>query len=173
MDGLHFAKKAHSVMRVRARLTRLAAACALGAALPLAIAAPLPGELGEVLDPDKAFRISARTLGGKRVEVKFNIAEGYYLYRNRFSFATESGKSLAEVEIPRGKVKEDPFFGNTETFRHLVRIRMAVSDRESASGSVKLKVTSQGCADAGVCYAPHQQVVEVKLPAAAPKRGNR
>lgn len=126
-------------------------------------AAPFLDAPAELLDSEKAFRISARALGGQKVEVEFRIADGYYLYRNRFLFAAESGEPLAEVEIPRGKLKEDSFFGNTETFRDLVRIRVVVSPKDAAKGSVTLKITSQGCADAKVCYAPLEQVVKVRL----------
>ena len=118
----------------------------------------------ELLDPEKAFRISARALDAHTVEVEFKIADGYYMYRDRFSFATESGRSLADVQIPRGTPKEDQFFGKTETFRHLVRIRVPVSREEAAKGSVNLKITSQGCADIGVCYVPLEQTVRVALP---------
>jgi thiol:disulfide interchange protein DsbD len=137
---------------------------ALGLALagnPATAAAQTPGEL---LEPGKAFRISARALDRRSVEIEFKIARGYYLYRNRFGFATESGEPLAEVEIPRGKLKEDAFFGKSETFRDLVRIRVAISPKDAARGGVKLKVTSQGCADVGVCYTPLEQMVEVSLP---------
>ncbi|MEX1073789.1 MAG: protein-disulfide reductase DsbD N-terminal domain-containing protein [Burkholderiales bacterium] len=127
------------------------------------------GKADELLDPEKAFRISARALDERNVEVEFRIADGYYLYRDRFSFATESGKPLAEVEIPRGTPKEDAFFGRTETFRHLVRIRVPVSAQDAAKGSVELKVTSQGCADIGVCYVPLEQTVHVALPGAKPR----
>ena len=132
-------------------------------ALAFVIAAPVAIGQGELLDPDKAFRISARALDAKSVEVEFKIANGYYLYRNRFSFATESGEPLADVEIPRGKIKEDRFFGKTETFRDLVRIRVTVSPADAARGSVNLRVTSQGCADVGVCYVPLEQRVRVSL----------
>ena len=71
---------------------------------------------------------------------------------------------VADVEIPRGTPKEDQFFGRTETFRRLVRIRVPVSPGDAARGSVKLKVTSQGCADVGVCYVPLEQSVQVRLP---------
>ena len=138
----------------------------LSAALALA-AAPAAGQLfgtEELLDPEKAFRISARALDERNVEVEFRIAKGYYMYRDRFSFATESGKPLAEAEIPRGKLKEDEFFGKSETFRDLVRIRVPISAEDAAKGSVNLKVTSQGCSDQGVCYVPLEQTVRVSLP---------
>jgi thiol:disulfide interchange protein DsbD len=130
------------------------------------VGAQLFGGEPELLEPEKAFRISARALDERNVEVEFKIADGYYMYRDRFSFATESGKPLADVEVPRGKIKEDQFFGKTETFRHLVRMRVPVSPEDAAAGSVKLKVTSQGCSDKGVCYTPLEQTVRVSLPAA-------
>ena len=137
---------------------------ALGLALagnPATATAQTPGEL---LEPEKAFRISARALDRRSVEIEFKIARGYYLYRNRFSFATESGKLLADVEIPRGEEKVDAFFGKSETFRDLVRIRVPLVPEDVKAGGVKLKVTSQGCADVGVCYTPLEQMVEVSLP---------
>jgi thiol:disulfide interchange protein DsbD len=88
------------------------------------------------------------------------------MYRDRFSFATEAGRPLADVQIPRGTPKEDQFFGKTETFRRLVKIRVPLSARDAAKGAISLKVTSQGCADLGVCYVPLEQTVRVALPKA-------
>lgn len=121
----------------------------------------------ELLEPEKAFRITARALDERSAEVEFRIAEGYYMYRNRFALATESGRPLADVEIPRGEEKEDEFFGKTETFRDLVRIRVPLAPGDLKAGGVNLKVTSQGCADVGVCYTPLEQVVRVSLPGTA------
>ncbi len=118
----------------------------------------------ELLEPEKAFRISTRALDENNVEVRFAIADGYYMYRDRFKFETALGRLLADVGLPKGKVKEDPFFGKSETYRREVRIRVPVTAEDTARGSVKLKVTSQGCADIGVCYVPLEQFVEVRLP---------
>lgn len=141
-----------------------------------AAAAPAAAQLfgqPELLEPDKAFRISARALDERNVEVEFKIAEGYYMYRDRFSFATEAGKPLAEVEIPRGKIKEDQFFGKTETFRDLVKIRVPVSPEDAQKGELNLQVTSQGCSDKGVCYTPLEQFVKVSLAGAEESAGKR
>jgi thiol:disulfide interchange protein DsbD len=132
-------------------------------AVPIALAVS-PDEL---LEPEKAFRIAARAIDERNVEIEFRIAPGYYMYRDRFSFATESGKPLGEAEIPRGKVKEDQFFGKSETFRDLVRIRVPISAEDAARGALNIKVTSQGCSDLGVCYTPLEQMVKVSLPGAA------
>lgn len=53
--------------------------------------------------------IMARRFDARNVEVQFRIAQGYYMYRERFSFSTQSGQRLSGVEIPRGKPKEDAF----------------------------------------------------------------
>ena len=124
----------------------------------------------ELLEPEKAFRISARALDGRTAEVRFEIADGYYMYRNRFKFATEAGRVLADVELPRGERKRDEFFGETETYRQQVTIRVPLAAEETAAGRVRLKVTSQGCADKGVCYAPLDQFVTVRLGAELPAR---
>lgn len=132
-----------------------------------ALAQFVPAPADELLDPEKAFRISAQPLDERTVQVEFKIAPGYYMHRDRFSFATESGKPLADVDIPRGKLKEDQFFGKSETFRDLVRIRVPLSPEDAAKGRVNLKVTSQGCADTGVCYVPLEQLVKVSFPGAS------
>ena len=118
----------------------------------------------DLLDPEKAFRISTRALDPNHVEVQFAIADGYYMYRDRFKFETAAGRLLADVELPHGKAKEDQFFGKTEIYRREVRIRVPVTSADTARGNVKLKVTSQGCADIGICYVPLAQMVEVRLP---------
>lgn len=137
---------------------------ALGLQLAAASAAAQIFGTDELLDPEQAFRISTRALDSHTVEVEFRIARGYYMYRDRFSFATEAGRPLADVQIPRGEIKEDAFFGKSETFRHLVRMRVPVSRGDAVKGDIKLRVTSQGCSDLGVCYVPLEQIVRVRLP---------
>lgn len=133
--------------------------------LPLLVGIPFfsSAQGPELLEPEKAFRISTRALDERNVEVHFQIADGYYMYRDRFRFETARGQLLADVEFPKGKIKEDPFFGKTETYRREVRIRVPVSAQDAARGTVRLKVTSQGCADVGVCYVPLEQSVRARL----------
>ena len=121
---------------------------------------------GDLLDPEKAFRFSARALDAGNVEVSFVIADGYYMYRERFKFATEPGgdAKLGAPQFPPGVRKKDEFFGEMETYRKQVVIRLAV---EGAGKDLKLVVTSQGCADAGVCYIPMDSKATVRLAAAA------
>jgi thiol:disulfide interchange protein DsbD len=105
----------------------------------------------ELLEPEKAFRFSARAVEGA-VEVDFAIADGYYMYRDKFRFAAEGNPAvrLGAPEFPSGRRHRDEFFGETETYRNQVRIRIPAE----GEGRFELKVTSQGCADVGVCYVP-------------------
>src|SRR5689334_8688192 len=83
---------------------------------------------GDLLDPEKAFRFSARALDAGNVEVSFVIADGYYMYRERFKFATEPGGTakLGAPQFPPGVRKKDEFFGEMETYRKQVVIRLPV-----------------------------------------------
>jgi thioredoxin:protein disulfide reductase len=143
------------------RILLLALAFAL---LPAARGAPELNADG-LLDPDKAFQFSARAIDAATIEVRYAIADGYYLYRERFRFAAEpQSVRLGAPQFPAGQIHEDKFFGRQETYRKEVRIRLPVEP--AGAGRVKLTVTSQGCADVGVCYVPQEQSAELRLAAA-------
>jgi thioredoxin:protein disulfide reductase len=121
----------------------------------------------DLLQPDLAFRFSARALDANTLEVRYIIADGYYLYRSRFKFAVEPATvKLGAAQFPRGDVHNDEFFGRVETYRKDLRIRLPFT-HDAATNRLKLAVTSQGCADVGVCYPPQTQTTEIVLPAAA------
>lgn len=117
----------------------------------------------ELLDPRDAFRLSLAGQDSRSAQLELRIAEGYYLYRDRFRVETPDGRMIAEAELPRGQVKQDPFFGRTEIYRDRVSIRVPLAGSDLGRGSVRLKVVSQGCSDSGVCYLPQEQWVEVGL----------
>ena len=137
--------------------------------LALALTAPAAAQLklggaDNLLEPEKAFRFSARVLDASSVEVTFAIADGYYMYRERFKFAADGNPAvrLGAAEFPRGLAHKDEFFGETQVYRKNVRIRLPVE----GEGRFDLKVTSQGCADAGVCYVPMESGASLQLAAA-------
>lgn len=104
----------------------------------------------DYLAPEVAFKFSARMADAKTAEVTYAIADGYYMYRERFHFKAE-GATLGEPQIPAGTVKFDQTFSkNVETYHHSVTIRLPVE----ANGSFTLVSTGQGCADKGLCYPP-------------------
>jgi len=125
----------------------------------------------DLLEPEKAFRFSARMVAGPAAEVRFVIAPGYYLYRDRIRIAAEGNSQvrLGRAELPAALPHKDEFFGETPIYRRQVSIRVPVQ----GDGPLELKVTSQGCADAGVCYVPMEsrarlQVATLDAPGLSP-----
>jgi thiol:disulfide interchange protein DsbD len=104
----------------------------------------------EFLDPELAFKFSARMLDGHTLAVTYQIADGYYMYRERFKFAA-TGATLGTPAIPAGKIHFDETFQkNVETYRRSVTITIPVN----AAGAFNLVSTAQGCSDKGLCYSP-------------------
>ena len=118
----------------------------------------------EPLEPEQAFRFSARAIDDKTVEARWQITPDYYLYRHMFRFeAASTGAAttqLGEAVLPKGKEKDDEFFGKVETYRGELVARIPV-----AAGTLPftLKATSQGCWDGGVCYPPMTQEAKITL----------
>ena len=141
----------------------------------------------DLLAAEDVFKVSARFKDAKTIELTYQIADGYYLYRKRFSVANETPQfKVGKLVSPAGRVKQDATFGRVETYRKSVRVLLPITssdkdegkDKDKGAGSaagvvgtaaatssthaytgnstVKLKITSQGCADVGVCYPPLQ-----------------
>ena len=125
------------------------------------------GADAELLEPDKAFRLTVRVLDPTRLELSYAIAPGYYLYRDRFRFDVEpNGVSVGMAQIPPGEIEDDPTFGKVAIFRDTLRITLPITRAKRAAQDITLTVTSQGCADAGVCYVPQKKKMFVHLPGA-------
>jgi len=111
----------------------------------------------DFLPPEQAFKLTARMLDPQTAEVSYAIADGYYMYRERFKFGA-AGAQLGEPQIPAGKIKFDETFNkDVETYHHGVVIRIPVQ----GSGPFTLNVTGQGCADKGLCYPPQDASVRL------------
>jgi thiol:disulfide interchange protein DsbD len=123
----------------------------------------------ELLPADEAFSFESSMAGDDRIRAVWTIADGYYLYRNKFRFATDAeGIRFGSPTFPAGKIKKDEFFGEVETYRKQVAIEIPVIREPGAATNFELKVTSQGCADIGVCYPPHTQLASLDLPSENP-----
>ncbi|KND59984.1 Cytochrome c-type biogeneis protein DsbD, protein-disulfide reductase [Candidatus Burkholderia verschuerenii] len=120
----------------------------------------------DFLDPSVAFKFSASEQPGE-VDVRYKIADGYYMYRERFSFAVKSGDAtIGAAQLPAGKVHFDQTFNkDVETYRGELLIRIPVTQ---AKVPFELAVTSQGCADQGICYPPMEKTYRVRGDALQP-----
>jgi thiol:disulfide interchange protein DsbD len=119
----------------------------------------------EFLDPAVAFKPSVKALDGQTIEVSYEIAKGYYLYRDKFRFAVDGETvTLGTPSFPKGKEHNDENFGKVEVYYKTISIRIPVERSSSGPLPLKLKVSAQGCADAGVCYPLQAQTLNVELP---------
>jgi thioredoxin:protein disulfide reductase len=117
----------------------------------------------KLLPPEQAFRLSARALDAQTIEARFDVADGYYLYRDKLHFNT-APVAAAPAVLPPGKPKHDAFFGDVQTYRGQVVVRVPLV-QTAAGKTVTLHADSQGCADVGVCYPPNPQQLTLKIPA--------
>ena len=107
----------------------------------------------DFLPVNKAFALSVEPLPSGETRLQWKIADTYYLYQKRFKF---DGLDAAHTPVlPQGLEHSDEFFGATEVYRDSVAILIPAG----ASGQVK--VSWQGCADAGLCYPPQSQTVDL------------
>lgn len=118
----------------------------------------------EPLEPEKAFPLTVQLAPGANpgVHLRFDIAPGHYLYRDRFHVEVP-GLPAGAPEVPAGIQKDDPFVGPTVILKGeaVVRVPFVGSVRP---GRHKVKVTAQGCAEDRLCYAPFTQSGEVIIP---------
>ncbi len=120
----------------------------------------------ELLEPEKAFRFSARLKDERSIEVNYQIAPGYYLYRDKFRFTlAPEGAKAGAARLPAGKKHRDEFFGEVETYRGDLTIVLPFDTAGAGVPAVTLTAVSQGCADVGVCYVPQEQKAELRLAA--------
>ena len=137
----------------------LAALLALGA--PAAAASDLfGGAEQEFLHPDEAFALSVAASAPDRLEARFEIAEGYYLYRDKTAFAAPEPAAL-EYVLPPGEPKDDPLFGMVEVYPEETAVALRLTG--AATDAVLLEARYQGCAEKGVCYPPQVRSLRVAL----------
>jgi len=157
--------------RKRRRLdARGALVAALGVAIfETALAAGLTDSFAKLLPPEQAFRFSARAVDASTLEARFDVADGYYLYRDKLRFTIEP-VAARDVELPPGTRKHDEFFGDVETYRGTVVVRLPLHE-PSQGRTLTVHADSQGCADAGVCYPPNPQQLKLVVPTSSGKPG--
>ena len=129
-----------------------------------AVAGPaLAVDESDLLPVDQAFALDASAPTRDGIELRWRIADGYYLYRHRISVQADPAFHAGALDLPRGASHHDEFFGDVETYRTQLQ---ATLPGAPTADTVTLKVKYQGCADLGVCYPPQTRRLTVALPAA-------
>jgi thiol:disulfide interchange protein DsbD len=128
---------------------------------------PVPAQLGAPLNNSadflpvrEAFKLSLISSSSESVKLRFVAAEGYYLYRHRFSFNSEdTSVRLSPAILPAGKAKHDEYFGDVEVYHEVLDVEVPVDNPENRP--FDLSVSYQGCADKGLCYPPETEVLKI------------
>jgi thiol:disulfide interchange protein DsbD len=119
----------------------------------------------DFLSPDVAFRAGARLEGGK-LRVRWLIADGYYLYKQKMAVAAASPDlEVGNLVLPPGTVKTDPYLGRQEIYTQQVEGTLSYRRFDYGAHPLQIQVTYQGCAEAGLCYPP---ITRILSPTAAP-----
>lgn len=127
------------------------------------------GGLGgnEFLPVDEAFRPILIPIDGNKVEVSWQIAPGYYLYKDKISVrAVSDAVQLGGLELPTGKLKYDEFFGESEVYVEDVFAPLTIARATPEALELELELSYQGCAEDGLCYPPTTRTLTVTLPEA-------
>lgn len=125
----------------------------------------LGGNDDEFLDPDDAFKVEAEEVSPGMIEVRWTIADDYYLYRDKLKIALADNPDVAlgAITIPPGKVKHDEFFGDVQVFYNSTTAQVPVQHLTGKADEITLQVGHQGCAEAGICYPPAKKQLIVAL----------
>ncbi|WP_031434704.1 protein-disulfide reductase DsbD [Methylomarinum vadi] len=125
----------------------------------------------ELLPPQQAFKLSAKAVAKDKIEITWDIHDGYYLYRKKLGFESQTATIAAgQPELPDGKIKHDDFFGDVEIYRGQLRVMLPLTGAAQQQ-RLQLLVKYQGCADIGVCYPPQKTTLDIDLPQAADNGG--
>ncbi len=131
-------------------------------ALTLGLGVSTWATAAEFLPPDQAFRLQAQVQDGRTLALDWQIAPGYYLYRERTAVTAEPASvQWGPVQLPAGKVKYDENFEkDVEIYHDRLHVVVPV---QAAPTEFRLSVTSQGCAEQGLCYPPRQRTLKVRV----------
>ena len=112
----------------------------------------------EFLPVDEAFRLTMQGVSQNSVNADFQVAEGYYLYRDKIQFTTQPGDSIESIGWPGAKTKQDPYFGEVEIYD--ADFTAPIRFLQDIAG-VTLHASYQGCANDGICYSPVNQTFDL------------
>ncbi len=109
----------------------------------------------DFLSPEQAFKLTVVPQDDGHVNLNWEISDGYYLYRKQLAVTSEPADQVKDFVLPKGRLKQDEFFGISEVYDHKLEAQA------NAPGAQALTVTWQGCAQAGLCYAPQTQTIKL------------
>ena len=120
---------------------------------------------GEQLPVDQAFTMNARFDKPNELTVAWQIAPGYYLYRDKLTVAATGSIDLGAATLPQGVPHTDDNFGDVEIFRDYFEVKVPFARASPDELEVEITAGFQGCKDESICYPPGEQRMSLLLPA--------
>ncbi len=116
------------------------------------------------LPPDQAFTLEVLVRDGHTLQANFKIMPGYYLYRDKVNFTINGDRiKIAAIKLPKGEVKQDPNFGETEVFHHPFQAEITLDRANNSISRITLNASYQGCSEQGLCYPSQDKVLQIDL----------
>ncbi|MDO9105107.1 MAG: protein-disulfide reductase DsbD [Methylovulum sp.] len=117
-----------------------------------------------LLPPEQAFQLTSSVKQADRLLLSWDIADGYYLYRDKIKFISLTpGIKAQDAIFPAGQVKRDQFFGEVEIYRDHLAVEIPLLRENLENNTLVLEISFQGCAAVGVCYMPVRQTLSFDL----------
>lgn len=122
----------------------------------------------DFLPPDQAFSLDVIVRDAHTLQANFKVTPGYYLYRDKTAFNIKgSAVKITTVVLPKGEMKQDPNFGDTEVFHQSFQAVITLGRPTNAATGITLNAVFQGCSEQGLCYPPITKALLINLPDAA------
>jgi thiol:disulfide interchange protein DsbD len=116
------------------------------------------------LPVQQAFQVEA-LVNNQTLTLHWTIAEGYYLYRKSLKLnAITNTVNLGPPVFAEGVLKWDEYFeSDVVVYYDQTRVEVPFTRDAGDYTSFQVKLESQGCADAGLCYPPRKQIIDIDL----------
>lgn len=126
----------------------------LALAPPALAASPFGNESAAFVPVDQAFVFDFQQRGGE-LKLSWQIRPGYYLYRQQIKLQPD-GARIEDPILPPSVNHHDEFFGDVQVYQQTLALTIPLLE---ASAGATVRVSYQGCAQAGFCYPPETRVV--------------
>lgn len=121
----------------------------------------MPSNQDDFLPVEEAYRVEVVSESASQLRVLWQIAPDYYLYQHQFAFSLENdpNNSGVSARYSQALAKTDEYFGDVEVYYDFADITLTAS--MPLVENAILTITSQGCADAGLCYPPRKDYFQL------------
>lgn len=117
------------------------------------------------LQPDEAFKPSAKMIDNKTIGVEMIMGDQIHIYADKLKVEDTDKKD--GIDFKSVTMVEPIVLDGEKVYESSPAIRIALLRTKELSGDkkVRIKLSYQGCSSAGLCYEPMEKTLEVTLDA--------